>query len=220
MAWVPVISGLYQKATSSGGGSGNVVGPASATDGVVALFDGTTGKLLKAGSLPGDMLKSVYDPQLAGKISGLTSGSGIGGILSMVGANANAGSINTDGNTFAAGSITTTGGDSAVGGNINTAGGTSGPGGSIITANGGGSFDSTGTGTIQLGVSGTRTTLTGSASTDRAISIPDIAGPLASLQNVNITQALTTSGITPAADGTYSLPTSITIQNGIITVIS
>lgn len=34
-------------------GSGDVVGPASATDGAVAFFDGTTGKLLKSGnSLP------------------------------------------------------------------------------------------------------------------------------------------------------------------------
>jgi len=32
---------------SGGGGSGDVVGPASATDGAPALFDGTTGKLLK-----------------------------------------------------------------------------------------------------------------------------------------------------------------------------
>ena len=35
---------------SSGGGSGDVVGPASATDNVPAIFDGTTGKLLKNGA--------------------------------------------------------------------------------------------------------------------------------------------------------------------------
>jgi hypothetical protein len=34
---------------SGGGGSGDVVGPASATDSAIALFDGTTGKLLKNG---------------------------------------------------------------------------------------------------------------------------------------------------------------------------
>lgn len=34
---------------TGGGGSGNVVGPASATDGDFAQFDGTTGKLLKDG---------------------------------------------------------------------------------------------------------------------------------------------------------------------------
>lgn len=36
-----------------GGGSGDVVGPASATDGAVALFDGATGKLLKVGGTLG-----------------------------------------------------------------------------------------------------------------------------------------------------------------------
>lgn len=35
--------------SGGGGGSGDVVGPASAADGAVALFDGITGKLLKAG---------------------------------------------------------------------------------------------------------------------------------------------------------------------------
>jgi hypothetical protein len=38
---------------SGGGGTGDVVGPASATDGAFALFDTTTGKLLKNGSIPG-----------------------------------------------------------------------------------------------------------------------------------------------------------------------
>lgn len=36
--------------STAAGGSGDVVGPASVTDGVPALFDGTTGKLLKAGA--------------------------------------------------------------------------------------------------------------------------------------------------------------------------
>lgn len=38
---------------AGGGGSGDVVGPASATNGAFALFDTTTGKLLKNGSIPG-----------------------------------------------------------------------------------------------------------------------------------------------------------------------
>lgn len=37
-------------ARSVGGGSGDVVGPASVTDGAPVLFDGTTGKLIKAGA--------------------------------------------------------------------------------------------------------------------------------------------------------------------------
>jgi hypothetical protein len=40
-------SGVVTLLASAAGSSGNVVGPASATDTAVALFDGTTGKLLK-----------------------------------------------------------------------------------------------------------------------------------------------------------------------------
>lgn len=40
-------SGSWTVASGGGGGSGDVVGPASATDSAVALFDSTTGKLLK-----------------------------------------------------------------------------------------------------------------------------------------------------------------------------
>lgn len=43
---VPTKNAIYDKIESMGGG-GDVVGPASATDTGVALFDGTTGKLLK-----------------------------------------------------------------------------------------------------------------------------------------------------------------------------
>lgn len=41
------ILGMYREADSSG--SGDVVGPASSTDGHFAVFDGITGKLLKDG---------------------------------------------------------------------------------------------------------------------------------------------------------------------------
>lgn len=40
-------------AAASGSGSGDVSGPASATNGALALYDGTTGKLLKVGGVPG-----------------------------------------------------------------------------------------------------------------------------------------------------------------------
>ena len=49
---ISAITGL-QDALDAAGGGGDVVGPASATDGAVALFDGTTGKLLKNGSVLG-----------------------------------------------------------------------------------------------------------------------------------------------------------------------
>lgn len=44
--WVPQ--------TGGGGGGGDVFGPASASDGVMVLFDGTSGKVIKAGSAPFD----------------------------------------------------------------------------------------------------------------------------------------------------------------------
>ena len=42
--------GVVTVAIASGGGSGDVVGPSSATDSYPALFDGTTGKLIKQGT--------------------------------------------------------------------------------------------------------------------------------------------------------------------------
>lgn len=44
----PVITAIG----AGGGGGGDVTGPTAATDGAYALFDGTTGKLLKNGALP------------------------------------------------------------------------------------------------------------------------------------------------------------------------
>ena len=40
---------------ADGGGAGDVIGPASATDNAVAVFDGSTGKLLKSGIVLGDL---------------------------------------------------------------------------------------------------------------------------------------------------------------------
>lgn len=61
------------------------------------------------------------------------------------------------------------------GGSISTNDG----GGSIDTSNGGGAINTRGTGSIEFGIAGTRTTLTGTATADRAISLPDAAGTLA-----------------------------------------
>lgn len=49
-----IVSGAVQELPSGDslpGNSGDVVGPAGSTDGHIALFDGTTGKLLKSGSV-------------------------------------------------------------------------------------------------------------------------------------------------------------------------
>jgi hypothetical protein len=133
----------------------------------------------------GDMLKSTYDPQNTGKISGGASGLGQGGILSMVGgAGSAAGLITTDGGAAGSGGSINTSGDATVsGGNINTYG--SGlPGGSINTSVGGGSIDTTGVGNIQFGSSGTRTTLTGTASVDHALQLPNKDGILATVAEI------------------------------------
>lgn len=54
------------------------------------------------------------------------------------------------------------------------------PGGSLITYNGGGSINTRGFGSIELGVSGNRTTLVGSASgSDQTITLPNATGTVA-----------------------------------------
>ena len=240
-------------ATGGGGGSGDVVGPASSVDSRPALFDGTTGKLLKQGSatlgdaaykntgttagtvaagddarMTGAMMKSVYDSQNLGLITGLQGSGeiigpgafsgGNGGQLNMAGGNGgefaagSAGSINTSGGggsgvTQAGGSggnILTYGGDDGrMGGSIDTSNG----GGSITTHNGGGSIATGGTGSIELGNSATRTTILGTATAARTVSFPDASGTLALLNGALGTPSsgtltnctgLPVAGITPS----------------------
>lgn len=134
----------------------------------------------------GDMAKATYDPQNAGKISGASSGGNAGGNLTMSGGSGGVGgSIDTAGGTGGAGGIIqTNGGSGAGGGSIDTHGdtaaggriwtyGTTNPGGDIFTHDGGGDIDTRSTGTIQLGVSGTRTTFNGNATGDRNFTLPN-----------------------------------------------
>ena len=66
------------------------------------------------------------------------------------------------------------------GGTINFSAGSVGAGGSIDTSNGGGSINTRGVGSIQLGVAGTRTTINGSASgSDKTITLPNATGTIA-----------------------------------------
>jgi len=53
--------------SAGGGGSGDVVGPASATDGNIALYDGTTGKLIKNGPDPATLVTLVGAETLTNK---------------------------------------------------------------------------------------------------------------------------------------------------------
>lgn len=57
--------------SSGGGGTGNVAGPASSTDGAVALYDGTTGKLLKDGLAPSMTIGGASTP-LGGTVTATT----------------------------------------------------------------------------------------------------------------------------------------------------
>ncbi len=120
-----------------------------------------------------------------GSINAYGDASSGGSIITFGGSNSSAsgGSIITNGGSAAnalGGTIRTDGGSSASanGGAIATYGGTL-PGGSINTADGGGNISTVGVGSIQMGVAATRTTLVGSASSARTITLPDATGTVA-----------------------------------------
>lgn len=83
-------------------------------------------------------------------------------------------------------------------------GGASGHGGSITTSDGGGAIDTTGQGSIGLGVSGTRTNLAGTATADRSISFQDSDGTVAFVSDITGTNSGTNTGdITLSGTGGY-----------------
>jgi hypothetical protein len=53
-------------------GAGDVVGPASSTDSVLAVYDGTTGKLLKNSTMPISSVGYIGSPQVSGGASAYT----------------------------------------------------------------------------------------------------------------------------------------------------
>lgn len=53
-------------------GAGDVVGPASSTDSVLAVYDGTTGKLLKNSAMPISSVGYIGSPQVSGGASAYT----------------------------------------------------------------------------------------------------------------------------------------------------
>jgi hypothetical protein len=111
------------------------------------------------------------------------------------------------GNGFATGS---SGGDrpGGSGGTIDTSGGNASAGvagragGSITTSNGGGSIDTTGSGSLQLGVIGTRTTILGAASSNWTLTLP--TGPGTNGQVMTTNGSGTTSWTTPSGSGTVT----------------
>jgi hypothetical protein len=108
------------------------------------------------------------------------------------------GSIDTRGegaNGFSGGYINTSAGEGGNGGYIDTSSTADGAGGYINTSIGGGSIDTRGTGSIGLGVTGTRTTIVGTATADRNVSYPNADGTLA------LTQQATDYEVTDATRG-------------------
>jgi hypothetical protein len=206
-------------ATPSGGGSGDmlksVYDPRDLSlisglpgDGPVGVGGGIGGYLDLSGGDSGLL------PQGPGGGSG-----GQGGIVNTAGGNGfTSGDPGGDYNGGNGGSINTSGGSASdgqngfSGGDINT----SNNGGSIDTSNGGGSINTTGTGSIGLGASGTRTTLTGTATADRAIALPNASGTLlltdGSGASLTGTAANLTAGEATAALGLKTATTTVSVS--------
>jgi hypothetical protein len=120
-------------------------------------------------------------PQGPAGAGGVTSVTGTAPIVSSGGTTpAISVTVGTGANTVAAGNDTRIANIAA--NSINTVD----SGGSIDTSSGGGSINTRGTGSIQLGVSGTRTTFTGTATEDRAISLPNASGTLVTQEQIGI----------------------------------
>lgn len=175
------------ESNKSAGGSINLsAGVAdSAPGGSIISMGGSS-----SGSAGGTLNMTGGGGNPGGSITMLGSGDGAGGsIITSGGSGAGpGGDINTSNN---GGDITTTGNGNYSGGDINTSASGDGSGGFINTSadsasggyidtsNGGGNIDTTGTGSIGFGTSGIRTTLVGSATEDRTITMPDSSGTMA-----------------------------------------
>jgi hypothetical protein len=155
-------------------------------------------------------------------LSGGSADGGDGGSISLIGNEGAAGSINLScatGNngTGAGGSITSTGFFNESGGSLNMSGGTEGGGGNINTSDDGGSIN-TRDAFIELGRSTVRTTLIGTATANRAISLPNSSGTLALNETFAAPPAI---GSTTPAAGTFTTltaNTSLTLgTSGILT---
>lgn len=160
-------------------------------------LNGSSGESANGGAF---ISRGMADGSVGGvaDLSGGTGGDSWGGNLSLTGGT---------GYYTLGGSLSANGGsiDFATAGNLNLDGGTL-PGGSITMNNGAGSINLTGAGSIEFGVSGTRTTLVGSATADRTLTLPDTTGTLlvanssgTSLTNLNASALV--SGTVSAARG-------------------
>jgi len=219
--------------SATGGGGGGIGGSTGAFNNRILVADGTGGSTLKSVEFTLDeatatmLFPSGVDGGAGASVGGVIAGlggastatdvGGSGGVVGLQGGNAGVGGAGGQGGTLnmAGGNATPTnpGGNS---GSINISGQDDAPGGSIRTAAGGGSINTTGTGTIEFGTSGTRTTVTGTATTDRAISLPDNDGTLALLSDIPADTGITQlTGDVTAGPGNGSQ--AATIANDAVT---
>jgi hypothetical protein len=167
---------------TSAGGDGNGGSIDTSNNGGSINLSDTGGTINLSGN--GGSISSTGGDSPGGSINLNSSGSGTGGSINTFGLDGggNGGSISTNGGDDGGvgGFINTSGDVNQSGGSINTRGVDGvGSGGSIDTYGGGGSIDTTGTGSIQFGYSGTRTTVSGSATEDRTITMPNESGTMA-----------------------------------------
>jgi hypothetical protein len=130
-------------------------------------------------------------------------------------------SATVGGPSYSGGYITTAGGLTSLGGNINTSGSGSNAGGSITTSGGGGSLDTTGNGSIGLGIVANRTYLVSTAgNNEKTATFPNVTGTVAvAATSATATQALfaTATAGAPAyrAIATADIATALTTPGAI-----
>jgi hypothetical protein len=130
-------------------------------------------------------------------------------------------SATVGGPSYSGGYIKTAGGSTSLGGNIDTSGSGSNAGGSITTSGGGGSIDTTGNGSIGLGIAANRITLVGTtASNGKTATFPNVTGTVAvAATSATATQALfaTATAGAPAyrAIATADIATALTTPGAI-----
>jgi hypothetical protein len=101
-------------------------------------------------------------------------------------------SATVGGTSYSGGYISTAGGLTSLGGNINTSGSGSNAGGNITTSGGGGTIDTTGNGSIGLGIAANRTYLVSTAgNNEKTATFPNVTGTVAvAATSATATQAL------------------------------
>ena len=196
---------LNMSASEDAGGSINTSGGVDGAGGSINLSNGG-GSINISGSFGGSFTSVGPD----------------GGSINL---STNGGSINLSGDNSQpnyGGSISASAVDGADGGSINISGGEFGNGGSINLSSGGGSINTQGVGSIQFGVSGTRTTLNGSATADRTATLPNITGtlPIALISASTALNFGNISGSGAFADLTISLTGAVTTDVVFVTCLA